>query len=408
MCLREVSYNHFVTPLLYLDPNLNGGLKTQCHGEKKGYFWTADYYALKSAHTAVIVESSINALTVDTAELPGYVGISTLGIENATEINWEFLRGKRVVICMDKDGPKGNGLLPGQEKLWELYNNLCDLGISTFLINQENWKKHVDCQTIISFLDKNPDRETWLLDDGDNQSFLHSNEKLEQLKSRLASYDIDLNDLANQSVATLKKALQSLDTCLIPGVLAKSRWKSKTRVWLPEIDTEDYWRFIAQAEHTLFIKTVTKTVESMDGFKEKIDEEIPNHVAGFRIANLTKIIVAGYVATLKGVHDDSPTTFYAVQVQTRRNGNNLVKKVFSDGLFNPKKWEDLFGPIYDQHNFKRALNIMENVANANHRHAVNFVGLAWFNGRLQVNPGDACYFPEPEQQCPYFTQHLSV
>jgi hypothetical protein len=78
----------------------------------------------------------INTKTVDTAELSGLAGISTLGIENATEINWEFLRGNRVIICMDKDGPKGNGSLPGQEKSWELYNVLCDVGINTFLVNQ--------------------------------------------------------------------------------------------------------------------------------------------------------------------------------------------------------------------------------------------------------------------------------
>lgn len=399
---RSINPGHVqAVDMRYLDPDLNGGLKTQCHGEKKGYFWTADYYALNSAHTAVIVESSINALTVETAELPGYVGISTMGIENATEINWGFLRGKCALICMDKDSRKGNGTFPGQQKSWELYNILCSLGISTFLIDQSSWNKPTSCQDIMNYLESHPRDEEQLLRDIDNQTFLVVNERLAQLQKVISKYDIDLNDLNKQSVTDVKNALKNLDNYLIPGVPGKNHWGQKPRVFLPTIDKEDYWRFRTEPEHTTFLKTITVTTEE-NGFKEKMEEEVPEHVAGFRIANLTKVIVAGYVATLKGVHDDAPSTLYAVQVQTRKDGNHLVKKVFAEGLFNPKNWEDSFGPIYNQHHFKRALNIMENVANVNLHNAVNFVGLAWFNGHLKINSGDACYFPEPEQQCPYF------
>jgi hypothetical protein len=399
--VRSLNPGHVqAVDMRYLDPDLNGGMKTQCHGSKKGQFWTANYHAVKPAHTVIIVESCINALTVETAEIPGYVGISTQGVENATEINWGFLRGKRALICMDKDGKKGNGMFPGQQKSWELYNILCSLGISAFLIDQSSWTQQKSCQDVIDYLESHPDEEKQLLENIDNQSFLVANDRLEKLRHVICRYDIDLNDLAKQSITDVKTALERIDNYLIPGVPGKHNWGEKPRVYLPTIDQEDYWRFRTEPEHTTFLKTITVTTEE-NGSKEKIEEEVPEHVAGFRIANLTKVIVAGYVATLKGVHDDAPSTLYAVQVQTRKDGNQLVKKVFAEGLFNPKNWEDSFGPIYNQHHFKRALNIMENIANVNQHNAVNFVGLAWFNGHLKVNSGDTCYFPEPEQQCPY-------
>lgn len=352
---RSMNPGHIqAVDMRFLDPALNGHVKTQCQGEKKGYFWTDDYRALKKAHTAVIVESCINALTVASAELPGYVGISTLGVEGAREIDWTFLRGKRALICMDKDSPKQElgGNMPGQETAWTLFSLLTNMGIAAFLINQEKW-----------------------------------------------DFDTDLNDLAQKSIEQVKTALTNVESNLIAGVSPGQ--KQKSRVWLPAVDLKEYWRYVAKPEHTLYLKTVIKTVENSDGSREKVQEEEPVDIAGFRIANLSKIVVSSYVATLKGSADDSPTTFYAVRVQTRKDGNNLIKKVFSEGLFNIKKWEDHFGAVYDQNKFKRLLTIKENEANVDIIEAVNFVGIAWFNGKLRVNQGADCYFPEPDQQCPY-------
>ncbi|MDI9682029.1 hypothetical protein QM334_34920, partial [Burkholderia cenocepacia] len=47
----------------YVDPALNGGVKTQTQGDKAGYAWTADARRLERAKRVVIVESAINALS---------------------------------------------------------------------------------------------------------------------------------------------------------------------------------------------------------------------------------------------------------------------------------------------------------------------------------------------------------
>jgi hypothetical protein len=49
----------------YADPPLNGGVKTQCQGEKDSHYWTSDPARLKRAHTVIVVESPINALSVE-------------------------------------------------------------------------------------------------------------------------------------------------------------------------------------------------------------------------------------------------------------------------------------------------------------------------------------------------------
>ncbi|HEF4757276.1 TPA: hypothetical protein SAP12_005519, partial [Burkholderia multivorans] len=55
----------------YVDPALNGGVKTQTQGDKAGYGWTADPRRLEKAKRVFIVESAINALSIDTCALPG-------------------------------------------------------------------------------------------------------------------------------------------------------------------------------------------------------------------------------------------------------------------------------------------------------------------------------------------------
>jgi hypothetical protein len=90
-----------------------------------------------------------------------------------------------------------------------------------------------------------------------------------------------------------------------------------------------------------------------------------------------------------------------VSVQTARHGHTLLRRVLDDErLHNVDQWKKL-GPIFHQQRFSRLLNILERTADCGAREAVNFVGLAWRDGRPIVNEGPDCYFTEPEKQCPY-------
>src|SRR5574343_42802 len=126
----------------FLDAALNGGLKTQCHGPKEGMYWCADYSALGQAHTVVLVESSINAWSVDSAGLPGYIGVSVLGIGNWGSTDWSFLRGKQVIVGFDKDKPDEKTKTgPGQRAGWEIYQHLVELDIAVFLLDTTKWRR---------------------------------------------------------------------------------------------------------------------------------------------------------------------------------------------------------------------------------------------------------------------------
>ncbi|MGL1292524.1 hypothetical protein ACSTJK_24625, partial [Vibrio parahaemolyticus] len=54
--------------LRYLDPDINGGVKTQSQGEKDGVLWCSDWRRLKHARNVFIVESAINCLSIETAD----------------------------------------------------------------------------------------------------------------------------------------------------------------------------------------------------------------------------------------------------------------------------------------------------------------------------------------------------
>ena len=74
----------------------------------------------------VLVESSINALSVDSCDFPATAAYSIRGIGNAANIDFSFLIGKQVVICMDNDEPIAEGKpragqRPGPEAGWTLY-----------------------------------------------------------------------------------------------------------------------------------------------------------------------------------------------------------------------------------------------------------------------------------------------
>ena len=87
----------------YVQPDLNGGVKTQCQGEKNGHGWTSCAARLKRAKTVFIVESPINALSIETAVPQKNVAAFAIrGVANATSIDWSFLRGKKVLIALDQ------------------------------------------------------------------------------------------------------------------------------------------------------------------------------------------------------------------------------------------------------------------------------------------------------------------
>ena len=93
----------------YVDPALNGGVKTQTQGDKAGYGWTADARRLERAKRVIIVESAINALSIDTCALPGTAALALRGLANVERIDFAFLRGKQVTICLDNDEPFAEG-----------------------------------------------------------------------------------------------------------------------------------------------------------------------------------------------------------------------------------------------------------------------------------------------------------
>ncbi len=69
-------------------------------------------------------------------------------------------------------------------------------------------------------------------------------------------------------------------------------------------------------------------------------------------------------------------------------------------LHNTDQWQK-FGPIFSKTTFQRMISLLERTADRGKRKAVNFVGIAWLDGKPVVNQGPDCYFSEPEKQCPY-------
>jgi hypothetical protein len=104
---------------------------------------------------------------------------------------------------------------------------------------------------------------------------------------------------------------------------------------------------------------------------------------------------------MSGEEDHSPHTLFAVSVQSPRHGDKLVRRVIEDDRLHKVDHWEAFGPVYRANEFKRLLNILERGADLGAKEAVNFVGLAWKNGRPIVVEGADCYFSDPAKQCPY-------
>lgn len=344
--------------LRYIDPALNGGTKTQCQGEKLGYGWTSDIKRLLAARTVYIVESPINALSVETA-FPTERHIAAFAIRgtgNIDQIDWHFLRGKQVRICLDHADKvaEKTGYRPGLKAAWDLHEKLTQLDIPALLVDQDLWDEGTDTNDVLQ---------------------AHGPFKTAQY-------------------------LKKIETWLIPGMAGKDEKTGRQRIYLPSHDFHAYWKFRVKDDHTQYVKksSVPEDSEEPDAIPRLEFDDL----CGFRVNALSRVTIQSATATMTGDPDSQPKVQFAVSVQVPRHGVKLVRKVFDDeDLHNVTKWEK-FGPIYSPANFKRMINILERTAEIGSRRAVNFVGLAWSEGRPVVNEGPDTYFTEPDKQCPYY------
>lgn len=337
----------------YLDPELNGGLKTKSQGEKDGLPWMVDRAHVQRARKVYLFESSINALACESCGIKGAAAISIRGTGNAEKIDWRFLLGKQVYICMDADEPDDRGVRPGAKAAWALYDALTALNIGAMMVDAKGF------------------------------------------------YDLELNDAADvakeKGLDQLRTLLEELEPWAIPGLPGKDAPAGIRRVFLPPHDFGVYWRFRAKPDFTTFIGKLEKNEDGGE------DTPVFEDLCGFRVASISRVTIQSATATMTGEEDSQPNTLFAVSVQTARHGAKLIRRVFSDErLHNIEQWKKM-GPVFNQSRFARMVTVLERSADCGARDALNFVGLAWRDGRPTVNEGPDCYFTEPEKQCPYST-----
>lgn len=349
--VKTLNSGHTVAvDLRYHDPALNGGVKTQSHGEKSGYPWFLDRSAVERAHTVVIVESAINALTVESVvaagtQFRGWTALATRGTATVTQIDWRFLRGKKVLICMDHDEPDAKGICPGDKAAWALHEVLTGDHIACHLIDQDDWLVN------------------------------------------------DLNDLLQaQDLNAVGRALHKIAPWGIPGVPGRYK-KGRVRVWLPSADYSIYFRFRCREDFTSWV--------DIKEDEEGMEQLTPRDVAGFRIAAVSQVTIASALSTMTGEKDHQPTTLFAVTAQTPYHGQELIREVATYPQLNNMEWWKRIGPIWRPAEFLRLISLWGRATAIGKRDAVNFVGLCYKNGQPTVNEGPDCYFAHPERQCLY-------
>ncbi len=352
--VRSMNPNHVVAvDMRYLDPKLNGGVKTQAQGEKAGYGWFSDLKRLQAAETVYVVESPINALTVEAADMPYTAAFATRGVSAVDGIDWRVFAGKQMILCFDNDEPNEKGRRAGPEAAWKLHEILTGLDISALMVDQTAWKYN------------------------------------------------DVNDILKaKGVEELKAALKIIEDCLIPGQpqarkLPDDAKPRRSRVYLPSHDYYEYGRYKVKPDFMQYVVTKRNPETGQETDEEK-------NLAGFRVAGISRVSIASARSTMSGDPDDQPKVMFAVSVQSPRHGATLSRRVLDDEkLHNLDVWNK-FGPVFTQGPFRRMVNILERTADIGARKAINFVGLAWRDGRLIVNEGADCYFTQPMQQCPYY------
>ncbi|QSI78680.1 toprim domain-containing protein [Niveibacterium microcysteis] len=339
--------------LRYADPALNGGAKTQCQGEKEAHAWTSDATRLRRAHTVYIVESPINALSVESCALPnGTAALAIRGTGNADKLDLAFLKGKRVVIALDHCDAvnERTGQRPGLAAAWRLSERLTACDIAALLVDMQDWEEGEDINDV----------------------------------------------LKTHGASELLQRLRRLEPWLIPGMPGGGeRLQGTRRVFLPDYDFKVYWRYRAREDFTQYV----------DEFREGEDGERQETLAdlcSFRIAALSRLRVQGHLATINGTPDTQSETVFGISAQAPRHGATLQREVVDDRmLFNLEWWRSRFGAIFKPHPFMRMINILERSADLGARDVVNFVGLAWRDSEPAALEGSDCYFMEPAKQCLY-------
>ena len=139
----------------YFDKELNGGLKTHCHGEKGPAFWCLSHNHIKAAHTIVLVESPINVLSMHCTKLAdmGWAALATMGASNLHEKDWPLLEGKRVICAFDNDAPdEKTGYRPGARAAWKVHEKLTALNMPCLFADQITGNKWEGVNDLNDFL----------------------------------------------------------------------------------------------------------------------------------------------------------------------------------------------------------------------------------------------------------------
>lgn len=348
--------------LRFLDPKLNGDVKTQCQGEKNGYGWTSCPNRLKKAKTVFIVESPINALSIETAfNTKSVAAFAIRGVANATNIDWSFLRGKKAIIALDHTdvyNPK-TGKRPGMEAAYALSDALTGADISSRMVDMLDW------------------------DEGE-----------------------DINDvLVAEDAYGLQQRLKKLDPWLIAGmpsvgVNELDKMQGRRRIFLPPQDMSVYWRYRVMDDFTQYVDEYKDNTQE-DGGNQR--SETMGDLCSFRVCSLSRLSIQSHLATINGTPDNQPETVFGVSCQTPRNGNLLQREVIQgDKIYNLDWWKGRFGHIWKPAQFARMVTILERSADLAAKEVVNFVGLAWRDGVLSALEGQDCFFVEPQKQCLYY------
>ena len=339
----------------YIEPDLNGGLKTSSQGDKNTPYIPC-LHRFEKAHTIYVVESAINALSIEALGMPYTSTLATRGTQTWKQIDWSMVAGKRVILAMDADEPDQWGKRAGPEAAWAILEQLTALNIPCQLVDQVRWYQE----------------EGWN----------------------------DCNDILQaQGAATLRAVVTDIEPWLIPGLPAVNQDQhvpGRKRLFLPAHDWAIYWRYRTYKDFTRYIDKIKESDEGEGGERKEFKD-----VCSFRIAGISQVEIADHASVLSGEANAQPSTVFSVSAQRPGNEFKLERRVLpSERLHKLDTW-DKYGSIFNPMYFKRMLAILERTTSLTKVEAVNFVGLCWKDGRLVVNEGADCYFDEPDKQCPY-------
>ena len=348
----------------YENPEHNGDIKTNSQGDKDGAPWVLDWPSFKRAATVYICESAINVLSVLTVMPDEVSAIATRGTATIDSLPSDIFKGKMVYICMDNDAAFDKdhqlaGKRPGPEAGWALYDKLSAAGIACMMIDQT--------------LDE---RDGWQLGD-------------------------DVNDLLQRfDRFHVKTLLNKAETAIIQGLQSDGEgiaYEGNKRAFLPPHDYTQYWRFKVEPNFTRYVADYKVDNESDSGKSDIKTEDL----CAFRVSHVGRVAIQSWQATVLNASEGQGETLFSVACQTPQEGNKLERRTFSGEQFaNPQNWGK-FGYIFKPAQFMRMTNILTNTMDRKETLAINFVGVAYKNGKPVVSEGGDCYFKDPEIQCPY-------